>query len=302
MRSARRHSGFTLIEILISIGIMALLSTILVIAIQPSLENAKISATKSIIAQIDRQLQARLQAFNKLNFEEPGNYVVAQARRDGMNLTDAEAKALVAKSKYRLEFPQRLEDLLEGGVRSPLMTAVKESLGLTDDQPIPATVTVSSSELLYLLLTRGRTLGTETYSIDGISSRYLTDEDGDGLTEIRDAWGNEIRFYNAPTRLFRPNGGDINLDAGATIHFSSIPRDPNELNSDPFDRLNRLARYSALGPGRYYDFKTYFSFLLVSSGPDGDLGLAEPEGSSAERLAQPNSLEQMFDNITNHQR
>jgi type II secretory pathway pseudopilin PulG len=62
----------------------------------------------------------------------------------------------------------------------------------------------------------------------------------------------------------------------------------------------------ALSEGWYHTLNTYSVPLIVSSGPDEDLGLAEPAlpGDAPDRLAQPDlaNLDQLNDNITSQQR
>lgn len=315
------RSAFTLIELLVVMGIIAILATLAIATMAPILENSRVSATKAIILHVDQQLQRRLSAFNELKDlkQEKGD----SALKD----------ALKKRHRYVQEFPQRLQDLYgiydlndwagnaspndgDEFANSPLLQVIADRYknGLYRSNPDglhPESDNISSSELIYILLTEGRSLGTESYSLDGIPAKYITDEDGDGLMEIRDAWGNELRFYNAPTALFRPNvaTGDenINLTQGARILFTGIPGDngedspkSGELYYDPFDKLGRTSRADPTFQRLYYP-NTFFSYLIVSAGPDGAFGLEKPEGVGSGRLAQPTVLDELFDNITNRQ-
>lgn len=362
----QRRSAFTLVELLVVMGIIAILATLAIATMAPILENSRASATKAIILHVDQQLQRRLSAFNELKDLKPesGESVLANAVRK--------------KHRYVQEFPQRLMDLygteLAWTQNSASITAGPTGLGrsvkaakthdlISDSSlfdvivaryidkdgnklnipPPPASnltpgssdwetaradrisaintlnneknndgsPRISSSELIYILLTEGRALGTESYNLDGIPAKYITDSDGDGLMEIRDAWGNELRFYNAPTGLFRPRVAssdvDIHLTEGARIHFASIPGDngtdtppTGELYYDPFDKLGRTEPIDSTYTRLYYP-NTFFSYLIVSAGPDGALGLNEPEGIGAARLATPITQDDLFDNITNRQ-
>jgi len=341
------RSAFTLIELLVVMGIIAILATLAIATMAPILENSRVAATKAIIVQIDSQLRERLAAFNTLMENDArGSTTETMVKliANTYSCTDADAKVLYRKIRYRMEFPQRVADLVfkadgtPSNYDSPLLSTIREAYPSDTLQELDSKI--SSSELLYLLLTEGRSLGTESYSVDGISAQYITDQDGDGFMEIRDAWGNELRFYASPTALFRPNPSvkdpqrpwlpAMNLALGARFHVSNIIGDdgsdsPREgsLYQDPLDRRAAvLTLWMRLKPPEdnpltraafYYHPATYFSYLIISGGPDGDSGLWEPNFGSdklpeldAARHAQPrnhdrNSIEfgAMFDNITN---
>ena len=63
-----------------------------------------------------------------------------------------------------------------------------------------------SAELLYFALTRMSTYGVAPVGTDAFSTREVADTDGDGLPEFVDGWGQPLRFYRWPTRLFKPYG------------------------------------------------------------------------------------------------
>jgi len=330
------RTAFTLVELLVVIAIIGILVTLTVTAIAPSLENSKVTATRALIAQIDGQLQRRLAAFNAMDqeLEKTANYLFHSSLNSSnrATMTQAIAEVAVRKNRYLQEFPQRLLDLYGMDFQSGTMEGVSP-VQVTRDSPLVATLneinppptSISSSELLYLLLTKGRTLGNESYETDQINTKYLVDSDKDGLMEIVDAWGNELRFYNAPTALFRPADpsstlSPVDLTKGARVLFHTIPGDDKspspssaELYVDPFDKTGKLQTLSfnwslngtAMPPvsaENYYYPSTFFSFLIVSAGPDGDLGLHEPDETGFARLAQPVSLDQINDNLSNHQR
>lgn len=341
LNSLAPRAAFSLIEVLMVIGIMSLLVTILVMAIGPILENAKINATKATIAKLDRLLQQRLNSFQSIDFKNQARAVQFTYNNNGNSSLPSTisyeiAEILVKKDRYRAAFPQCPFDLY----------GFDGTSGTSDDAPLcpvwsSYTNKISaadSSELLYLTLTQGQSLGGETYSIDDINVRHIADTDGDGLLEFVDDWGNPLRFYNAPTRLLRadtsatPPGLLVATGSGARLLMTSIPGMNNTSSAaspifqDPLDILSRLTATSPayyqlqlnqflingntagpIDPAHFYDSNTYFAFLIVSSGPDGSLGLGEPHISETTgRLgyydpANSSTVDALTDNITNRQ-
>ena len=73
-------------------------------------------------------------------------------------------------------------------------------------QPNVAAPIANNSEILYDFLTGSNVLGDSPLGTDAFNSAETKDIDFDGLPEFIDAWGNPIRFYRWPTRLFRSGG------------------------------------------------------------------------------------------------
>ena len=149
---------------------------------------------------------------------------------------------------------------------------------------------------------------------------------GNGLPEFVDAWGQPLRFYRWPTRFFRSGGQNTangflnpittpanaalgiagtkpNADGSydttnASLLFSALPvfsgNLASDLNRDPDDPL-RICQTVILGNGSTANFEqfyhtpaTYHMLLVVSAGPDGQLGIFEPDDFlNFGHLAQP---------------
>ena len=131
----------------------------------------------------------------------------------------------------------------------------------------------------------------------------------------------------APTTyVFGPDGASGTSGATAPMNYLGFPDtdDPEPLNTDPDDPSLRLSSWlfdnnlnsSQQGRRRgyfvsdFHDFYTYHTPLIVSAGPDRQLGLYEPSDftSTAGYLAAPKFgpgtsgpalLQFLFDNITN---
>lgn len=174
---------------------------------------------------------------------------------DGIfGVSDAVVEILAKKALYRFEFPQQFSDrtlvagfgdavtyvpgLPDTVYFNVLAPKVRADLGLADTVPLddPAIVSqattlfsnhagspaTESSELLYFTLLKSGNFGASSVDSDRFTDQEIQDQDGDGLPEFVDAWGQPLRFYRWPTRL-------IDIDAPA-------PFEPHlPILSDPTD-------------------------------------------------------------------
>lgn len=311
-RPAPRRSGFTLVEVLMVIGIIAFLVTLLIFALGASLESARIAATRTTLMQLDSMLQQRLDAFNRLDLRSQAQqFRTAYNNSNPQQITLDQAEFMVRKDRYKQLFPQRLEDL--HGYNGNAGGA-----GAHPNPPNPAPS--NSAEWLYWMLTNGTSHGLPTIDVDSINQNHI-DQSGTHPRFI-DEWGNPLRFYSAPTRLIKPDGLNIGDLTAANALIAGLPT--GSLNQDPWDPTGMLVRWDPtgdnpgpfqnsfnlqnagaqqpFGSGLYHDPNTYFTFLIVSAGPDGELGMDEPTAAGASRLGNVTNLDAVFDNITNRQR
>ncbi len=164
----RPSRGFSLVEILIVISILATLISLSLVVLGTSQNAANIAATRATITKVDSLLRDQFKGFSR----QQGNPTSA---------FDIETM----KASLKSSFPQ----------------SGSEATGLgfsADTDPI------TSSELLYLIITDGRVAGSTPVGEDAFNGRELADTDGDGNQELIDAWGNPLRFYRWPTRLLNP--------------------------------------------------------------------------------------------------
>ena len=204
-RSARSRArrGFSLIEILVVIGLIAFL-TAAIVAVIPRVANAaKVAATKATIKKVDEMLNDRINGFRRWIQKQdllagPGNppayvsyspYVAYWSQSNPSN--QPLLKILATKWVFQASFPQAFADM-----KPPFNTPVNPSSSHK--------AVTESSECLYQFLTQGPLFDTEPPSAADLRAIETADTDGDGLPEIVDAWGNPLRFYRCPTRLVRP--------------------------------------------------------------------------------------------------
>lgn len=337
-------AGFTLVELLVVIGIIMFLVAISVTVVANFVSRAKEAATAATIRKIDGLVAERKEALDRaFDTQEFTDYVQRVEddlkKKDILFLYVARTPkvfdVLVRKWTFRQSFPQRfaeLSDANSNGIPDVIENDPEVQYDPTSHQP-----KTESAELLYYVLTHGNVFGVASVSADEFRTSEVKDTDGDGLPEFVDAWERPLRFYRWPTRLLKPwgAGGKDGQpgQAGVDDNRNGVPDDPGEigtlgtddavqnwirtevaglliqglpaqpigskakgtpvdpLSQDPDDPAGLL---TALMGDIYVQFKgsrdlrqvvnetqfptlnTYHTPLIVSAGPDGELGLYEP--------------------------
>jgi prepilin-type N-terminal cleavage/methylation domain-containing protein len=246
-RNNRPTRGFSLIELLVVMGIIALLAGVSFTVIGGAMQSSRRAATMTTITKVNKIYQQQLRGFylhldedkaltNRLagNFRPPGGQY--------QMTTDKEASlALARKLRVRNQFPQHpaeaagFDGAIGTGDELPAFrewcrsAAMGGGIGSRD---IPDDYTADSAELLYLICTESTIPGAPVLDA-GFSRSELGDTDGDGWTEILDAWSQPLRFYRWPTRLINPGGYVFGvLGADVSPGDMSIPLD-SSITSDP---------------------------------------------------------------------
>jgi len=346
--------GFTLLELLIVVSIIAILMGLTFSVMFGLTEQAEVEATVVTVRKVDAVLQQRVEGFQRAfkgdRLDAASNIVRAKLSENQIfGVRDEVIEVLAKKRAFRYEFPQRMveryveehpsgsgekvtgmadsifksiaapyaiQQLVEEGTASPSDTQIIQRAAQNWARHDPAT---ESAELLYFALTAASSYGAGSVDSGRFTEREVADTDDDGLPEFVDAWGNPLRFYRWPTRLidsnppvpFQPdltNQNDVTdrrfiavLEREtADLLFRGLSPPPlplpngvtprDLLLTDPDDPVGRL--YAELerlngADGRprlaiefneanYHTPETYHTPLIVSPGPDGDIGLLEP--------------------------
>ena len=223
--------GFTLLEVLIVVGIIATLTAMSVVVMSGIAEQANEEATVATIRKLDGLIEARIESFDRA-FSQRGTfynkYVAATnallQQKNIYGVRPEVVDVLAKKVAFRHNFPQRFEDILKLSFAPNGITAVTDFDGDvqltsgrtvdTDNNGIPDIIDRTAvqtatqlgmtnvtgddetigAELLYWFLNSSGGLSREIAS-DRFSASEVADTDDDGLLEFVDAWGNPLRFY-----------------------------------------------------------------------------------------------------------
>lgn len=298
-------------------AVVAILVTLVVQVLGAFVGQAKESATKVTISKIQGLLSSRQQAFDRL-MKRRGYLQTTPEYLQASGYNEPIRSILAIKLLEIKYFPQRYPEVNTG-------------LQLNFTKVSAAT----SGEILYDFLTQSNVLGDTPIGVDAFSPSEARDVDNNGLPEFYDAWGNPLRFYRWPTRLFRSGGEVLTPDpndstknrwtgspitttdvANAKILFTTLPSTmylgslSYDLARDPDDPLGLCENipnpngnpenlnFEALPPPGFHTPSTYHVMLVVSAGPDGQLGLYEPDDlANYGHLAAVSNQDALADNI-----
>jgi prepilin-type N-terminal cleavage/methylation domain-containing protein len=304
--------GFTLVEILTVITIIAILMTLTVSVVGAFIGQARETATTTTLTKIQALMNSRRQAFNRLllrkgfltnSFEY--QYAKSMSQSPSLNMPSSAIKPVATKLLQMKYFPQSANDLnflmftvyqssppaqLQLANMYPkLFQSFSNNSSFVAPLPLP---NLTNPEILYNVLTENvigdSPLGTDYFSAQEVVTEPVPQVSTAGLPYLIDAWKGPIRFYRWPTRLFLSQGlpdnrtqQQINTDLlNAKFVFSALPvftgNLKQDLQRDPDDPLQTcltISNFETL----FHTPATFHMPLIVSAGPDGQFGLASPD-------------------------
>ena len=274
VRNANRPA-FTLVELLVVMGVLALMSSMVLVGLASAAEQARVARTRGQIQKIHELLMSRWEdyRYRRVEINRTGGSVRLR-QRDRVDKI---------REIMRMEMPCHVEDLkfgnngTDGSSGSPF-TGNEPALWNRYRRAVAAraggignwTIAFEGSECLYMILESIQ--DGETNGLDFFKDSEFGDTDGDGMPEILDAWGNPIHFLRWAPGFIGPRSG---------LHRNDQP--------DPFDPLNvRNGRTQTVT--NVYDHFPLFP-LVVSAGPDEstDILLRFSQVSAMNATVQANS-------------
>jgi prepilin-type N-terminal cleavage/methylation domain-containing protein len=292
-RGLSPRSGFTLVELMMSILIIAILASAILFAMASAQEKARADKTKTIIATL-----------NSLLVEHYDTY---RYRRAPIQILSTDSPATAARKRLaairelmQLEMPDRWSEVRQTPavlLSSPALQRAYQRIDTANGTP--TTNQNQGAECLYMIIT----LATGDGEARGMfREEDIGDTDNDGHKEFLDGWGQPIAFLRWPAGFLpsEKQTGDATKDHD--------PFDPRLVDPDAY-RLVPLI-YSG-GPDKETDIvSTNYAgdFAYPASGSPALLDpYAEVESpwrmgtpSDNENSGAGDGIDEWIDNIHNH--
>jgi prepilin-type N-terminal cleavage/methylation domain-containing protein len=260
-RANTGRRGFTLVELMTVIAIIAILSSLFLGALDQAEQTAKVARTSSLVQKLHNMIMARWDNYRAVrlpinvdarvggNFANAGNEQQSRYRQDV-----ARRRMLAIRELVRMEMPDRYDDLTFSPdvLRSPQngnpirpflwsayqrrMLAAKAANPISKDEKMAEfigriAVDNQSAECLYLVMTVG--VENTATSTEHFTSADFGDTDRDGMPEFVDAWGRPIQFLRWAPGFVSPAQPLYKYPANdpkASVFHGTQPRDPDNGN------------------------------------------------------------------------
>jgi prepilin-type N-terminal cleavage/methylation domain-containing protein len=266
-----RARGFTLVELMMVIAIVAILAAISMAALAGAAEEGKRQRVRTQIYKIDQLINDKWNSyrFRQLPIRMPVGVnanLAAQVRLNAM------------RELQRMEMPDRLNDILDGPTpaipTNPVAItrpALSNAYARRVTPAAASTLSYDSAEMLYLIIAEMR--DGERSALDFFLTSEIGDVDQDGMYEILDPWGTPIMWLRWAPGYSRYDANDPML-AGKiaapaplpSIVVDTIQYPDGSTRPDPFDPLKADPRFNNGMANGFLPFK--LSPLIFSAGPD----------------------------------
>jgi len=234
---AKPRGGFTIVELLIVITIIAVVLTISIGLIGNTLQAARRDATRATIKKIDALMKDRIEAFGRLKLDQQTDAasIYFNGSTPGNTVGDGLAAILAHKVAFQGLLPQRTADTygldqvsgtttVSGtpvGLDAPIATLIAQKVASGEFITANHLQATESSELLYMALIEDTQVGNSAAGSATFTSAEVGDTDNDGLKEFIDGWGLPLQFYRWPTRLVRPSPTGASTTAQALLNVGT---------------------------------------------------------------------------------
>jgi prepilin-type N-terminal cleavage/methylation domain-containing protein len=188
--------GFTLVELLVVLIIIAILGSAVMFAMFSAQESARAAKTKSTISKLNALIMQRYESY--IDRRVP---IVRIAGEKPQVFHGRRLQAL--RELMRMEMPDRHHDVLDDQVTKMRRPAVSHTYRRRIDpaKNHPQFFANQGAECLYLIIAHGT---EDSDAIAHFSQSDLGDFDGDGLPEFLDGWGRPISWLRWPAGFQSP--------------------------------------------------------------------------------------------------
>jgi prepilin-type N-terminal cleavage/methylation domain-containing protein len=241
----RRRFGFTLIELMVVMGIMALLSVMIAVAAGSAMETARVAHTRALIARLHTLLMDRYESYRwrRLPIQIQPNSTPQVANR---------LRCDAVRELMRIEMPDRWTDILDPPVTLPYTAPAMPALQTCYQRALSAAgVTASSdatnqgADCLYLIVTMGL---EENDILENFQQGDIgPDLKNPGMQCFLDTWGNPIQFLRWAPGFNSPLQPANSTDRDQT--------DPTGVYGSPPTTFALFPLIYSAGPDGYYDIQ-----------------------------------------------
>lgn len=318
--SRRTRDAFTLVEMLVTVTIVAILASMVFAAMTAAENTAKIAKTQATIAKLHRLIMARYESYKTRRIPIDMSIRAESNTAIGRRLSPKQMARIrldAIREIMRMEMPERASDIInrpdgnniaafsdaEGAwamistnsqYRKVQPTSLYEAyydyylqqVRAGNRWPTGQPNDGQSAECLYLIITMACPGGREQFSENEIG-----DVDHDGWPEFIDGWGRPIQFFRWAPGFIPANNADTELQSGDPVR-----------QHDPFDTQGLEPTAYQLIPLIYSNGPDGINDILASDTYDRDVLRSGRRSPYATANGKPASVRNSnhFDNIHNH--
>lgn len=268
MERQNQRPGFTLVELLVTVTVLAILAALVLVALASATQSAKEARTRATIAKINAVVMAKWESYKtrrasvRMFLKEDGS----QDLNGNGTKTDQYSPVQLARYRIdairelmRMELPDRFSDITDDpvtpaaiGGNLPKMRRPSVSESYKRKMPASPSTQYQGAKCLYLIVTTG---GGDPDIMEQFSPSEIG-TDTDGMRYFKDGWEQPISFLRWAPGFF---SSLQNWDLTTNLPKDHDPLDPTKAyvptGSDPFAAAGV---YPPLYP------------LIYSPGPDGE--------------------------------
>ena len=327
--------GFTLVEMLIVIAIIAILAAAMAYAVAGAQESSKVAKTRALIAKLHALVMQKYEAYRnrRLPIAVPPTVVdpATSAVIPTPSRTIAKARCDALRRFMKMEMPERWTDVTDDPAMSPIKLVKPGSPNSDPSQwpayldvtnrGIPATVAMQRSAACQAYYAFFNSLGSASVAsaqsdanqgakclylivtlglddpdaLENFSPTDIGDPDHNGCKVFLDAWGNPIRFLRWAPGFVSP------LQPEWTAASQNDMRMPDQFDPGGIYHAPTPGSIGPLGGGRVWGNTFALYPLIYSAGPDGhyDILSSAYSGSVAFHYSQAKPANNPFETVWN---